>query len=662
MSELPALPARAAALAERLAGLCAEPVDELIEGLRAESDTAAAHRLAAATGLTPFEFDLLLLAGLPEEHEALCRLARRLHPGAECWFTPAVAAAVLELDAAGRAHLRRALEAGPLRRFQLVTGPDTVPLPERGLRLPPGLWSVLRGVDCWPAALHPMDLPDLPGSAVPPVAAGGPHVPGSAVPGSAVPGSAVPGSAAVGSAAMGSAVMGSAVMGSVVTSSAVPLTAADGPRVVVVTGDGRDDHELAALAAAWVADPAGVPAAELDGDRAPMWTVHLLARGATPIVVGAPPAPPLPGHPGPVVVACAAAGFPLDDRPAVTVELPRPGLGDAIALWRDLLPGLNGAATELAGLLRVGRIGAVRAVRDTEAAGAVTVGAVVDRVRRRTELRLPASVRLVRPRATLDRLVLPESRHRALRSVVDRVRGQARVLHEWGFGDAARHPGGVRLLLSGPPGTGKTLAVEAVAGELGLDLLVVDLAALVSKWLGETEKNIAEVFDAAERCQAVLFFDEADAVFGRRTDASDAQGRWANLETAYLLGRIDRSDGLVALATNLRRNVDDAFVRRLDVILDLEEPDRPARELLWRRHLPAGAPIAADVDASVLAALYETPGGLIRNAALSAAYVAAAGGRPIDQDALIDAVRDEYRKAGRSFPGAPRARGGTRHG
>ena len=432
---------------------------------------------------------------------------------------------------------------------------------------------------------------------------------------------------------------------------------------MVLSGDGRDDREVAALAAATVPAAVVIPAAELDAERTPAWSAHLLARGAVPVVAGRPADPPLPAYPGAVVVAVGTmAGLALDDRPAVTVELPRPDLGEAVALWHGLLPDLNGAAPELAGLLRVGRIGATRAVRDSRAAGDVTVGQVVAQARRRTQVELPAAVRLVRPRASLDWLVLPADQLRLLRSVVDRVRGQARVLHEWGFGEAARHPGGVRMLLSGPPGTGKTLAVEAATAELGLDLLVVDLAALVSKWLGETEKNIAGVFDAAERCQAVLFFDEADAVFGRRTDSSDAQGRWANLETAYLLGRIDRSDGLIALATNLRRGMDDAFVRRLDVILEIDEPDRPARELLWRRHLPAGAPYAADVDPAALAALYEIPGGLIRNAALAAAFAAAAAGRLINQDALVEAVRDEYRKAGRSFPGAPRptarARGG----
>ncbi|SDS77832.1 ATP-binding protein [Actinopolymorpha singaporensis] len=632
MSDLSSMPVRAGHLVERLADLADEPLRPALAGLaaalRSEKDAGAAGRLGAALGLTPFQYDLLLLAGLPEEHEAVSRLARLLNSTAEPWFTSATASAVLGLDTAGRGHLRTALDSGTLHRHRLVTGPESVPLPERGLRLPPGVWSVLRGVDTWPAGMHPIGLPVLPG----------PQLPGLAP------------------------ALGSTSTSAFATTLAATLAAAEPgrhpgePRVVVLSGEGRDDREVAALAAATVRAPTViVPAAELDAERTPAWSAHLLARGAVPVVAGAPSSPPLPAFPGVVVVATGTVtGMPLDDRPAVTVELPRPDLGEAVELWQALLPDLNGAAGELAGLLRIGRIGATRAVRDARAAGDVTVGRIVAQARRRTEVELPAAVRLVHPHASLDRVVLPADQHRLLRSVVDRVRGQARVLLEWGFGEAARHPGGVRMLLSGPPGTGKTLAVEAAAAELGLDLLVVDLAALVSKWLGETEKNIAGVFDAAERSQAVLFFDEADAVFGRRTDSSDAQGRWANLETAYLLARIDRFDGLVALATNLRRGMDDAFVRRLDVILEIDEPDRTSRELLWRRHLPAGAPYAADVDPAALAALYEIPGGLIRNAALAAAFVAAATGRPIDQSALVEAVRDEYRKAGRSFPGAPR--------
>jgi hypothetical protein len=408
-----------------------------------------------------------------------------------------------------------------------------------------------------------------------------------------------------------------------------------------------------------------VPADEVDTSRAAAWSAHVLARGAVPLIVGTPPGPPFPEHPEPVVVAASSTtGLRMDDRPTVTIEVPAPDLGDVVAMWQRLLPELAGESAALAGLLRVDALGASRAVSDARTAAArPSVEAVVAHVRHRTDVQLPRTVRLVRPEASLCNLVVTEEQERLLRTVLERVRGQATVLHDWGFSAAARHHGGARVLLAGPPGTGKTLAVEAMAGDLGLDLLIVDLSALVSKWLGETEKNIAEVFDAAERCQAVLFFDEADAVFGRRTDGSDAQSRWANLETAYLLSRIDRSDGLVVLATNLRRNLDHAFARRLDVVIELDEPDRSSRQRLWERHLPPRAPRAADVDVVALATRYEITGGIIRNAALAAAFAAATTGRPIDQDDLIHAVHDEYRKAGRSFPATPRltasrARGG----
>jgi SpoVK/Ycf46/Vps4 family AAA+-type ATPase len=223
-------------------------------------------------------------------------------------------------------------------------------------------------------------------------------------------------------------------------------------------------------------------------------------------------------------------------------------------------------------------------------------------------------------------------------------------LHEWGLQRGQIGAGGVRLLFTGPPGTGKTYSAEVFAARLQLDLLVVDLSALVSKWLGETEKNLAAVFDAAEQSQAVLFFDEADAIFARRTETADAHARWANLETAYLLGRIEQFAGVTVLATNLRANIDTAFGRRLDYVITFDEPDVAAREQLWREHLREPAP---DVNPELLAQLYPVTGGVIRNAALAAAFMAAADGGAITADHVFTAVRREYEKAGRSFPGRP---------
>jgi hypothetical protein len=364
------------------------------------------------------------------------------------------------------------------------------------------------------------------------------------------------------------------------------------------------------------------------------------------------------------VIVCPAAGerAPSDGRPLVTTHLGAPDLAESVALWEGLLPGSNGAARALAGLVRVDELSARRAVADAAALAGPTPGAeqVLAGLRQRIDAELPPSVRLERPRGGWRDLVASPSQQLLLRSIVGRVAGQAQVLRDWGLGDAVRGGQGVRALLTGPPGTGKSLAAAVIAAELGLDLMVVDLGALMSKWLGETEKNIGAVFDAARQARAVLFFDEADAVFGRRTEITDAHSRWANLQTAYVLARMDRFDGLVLLATNLRSAIDDAFVRRLDVVVEFDEPDCEQRLQIWRRHLPATAPLAADVNLPALAGRYEITGALIRNAVLAGAFASAAAGHEIDQAALVQAVRHEYEKAGRSFPGSPRRAAGAR--
>ena len=209
------------------------------------------------------------------------------------------------------------------------------------------------------------------------------------------------------------------------------------------------------------------------------------------------------------------------------------------------------------------------------------------------------------------------------------------------------------MLLSGPPGTGKTLAAEVVAHALGVDLMIVDISQVVSKWIGETEKHLAEAFDSAERSQAVLLFDEADALFGKRTEVSDAHDRFANLETAYLLSRLERFDGLTILSTNLKQNIDPAFLRRLEFVIDFDEPSPADREALWRCHLPAEAPLADDVNLKELATLYPIVGGLIRNASVAAGFLAAAANTAISRNHLLGAVRREYEKSAKSFPGLP---------
>jgi SpoVK/Ycf46/Vps4 family AAA+-type ATPase len=255
------------------------------------------------------------------------------------------------------------------------------------------------------------------------------------------------------------------------------------------------------------------------------------------------------------------------------------------------------------------------------------------------------------PSTGWDDLVLPDPARDQLREAVARVRHGDVVLDRWGFLNGRPGRRGLRLLFSGPPGTGKTLAAEVLAGAIGRELLVVDLSRTVSKWIGETEKNLAAAFDAAERGDYVLLFDEADALFARRTEVGDARDRYANLETSYLLSRLSWFDGVAVLATNLRQNLDVAFGRRLEFVVPFDQPDGAQRRRLWRVHLPPSAPLGADVDLDQVADFYPMSGALIRNAALAAAYLAADAGAPIGAEHLSRAIHREYLKAGLAYPG-----------
>jgi SpoVK/Ycf46/Vps4 family AAA+-type ATPase len=240
-----------------------------------------------------------------------------------------------------------------------------------------------------------------------------------------------------------------------------------------------------------------------------------------------------------------------------------------------------------------------------------------------------------------------------LHAAVRRVLQQITVLDDWGFAQGRADRRGVRMLFYGPPGTGKTLGAEVMARALGVDLLVVDLSSLVSKYIGETEKNLAAVFEVAERSRALLLFDEADALFGKRTDTQDAHDRYANLETAYLLQRLERYEGVAVLTTNLRGQLDKAFTRRFEFIVEFPEPDAQVRLALWRLHLPAQAPLASDVDLAELAEWYAISGAQIKNATLGAAFLAAAESQGLAQRHFLWAIEREYDKAGRAHPGYP---------
>lgn len=261
---------------------------------------------------------------------------------------------------------------------------------------------------------------------------------------------------------------------------------------------------------------------------------------------------------------------------------------------------------------------------------------------------LDALAQRIEAHARLQDLVLPAASMDALQSITLQLRHRAQVHEDWGFAASGGRGLGLAALFAGESGTGKTFAAEAVANEAGLDLYRVDLALTVSKYIGETEKNLRRLFDAAESSGAVLLFDEADALFGKRSDVKDSHDRYANIEVSYLLQRMESYRGLAVLTTNLKSALDRAFLRRLRFVVNFPFPDEAAREALWRRQFPPQAPLDPDIDWRALARLHLT-GGHIQAVALNGAFRAAAERRAISQRHLIEAARAEYLKLERSF-------------
>jgi AAA+ superfamily predicted ATPase len=290
---------------------------------------------------------------------------------------------------------------------------------------------------------------------------------------------------------------------------------------------------------------------------------------------------------------------------------------------------------------------AVQASQPTPQSHQPTLNELFTAARAQSGHELAALATKLDPVYTWQDLVLPEDALTQLHEICQRVAHRHQVLETWGFDRKLSLGKGVNALFAGASGTGKTMAAEVIANELGLDLYKIDLSGVVSKYIGETEKNLERIFRAAEDANVILFFDEADALFGKRSEVRDSHDRYANLEISYLLQKMEQYEGIAILATNLRGNLDEAFVRRLAFTVHFPSPDSASRRQIWAGILPAEVPLTADVDLDFLSQQFNLSGGNIKNIALAAAYLAAADDRPISMSHLRQATRREYQKLGK---------------
>ncbi|MGY1455158.1 ATP-binding protein [Streptomyces sp. SS8] len=593
------------------------------------SEPAALDALVRCFGLTPFEREIVLLlaaAELEPTTGSRCAAAsgdpERAHP------TFSLALATL-----GEPHWSALTPVAPLRRWRLVELDDETRLTTTRIRLDERILHFLLGSPYLDARLHgmltrataPDGLPPSFGHAADRVAAAwagaGPGTP---------------------------------------------------PRVELTGGDRHSRHDIAAAAARacglglYTLSAEDLPTDHTERDRlARLWQREaILLPAALLLETGEPDRE----QDAAVDAFTSSAAVPLavsspDPRRtertrAERVTVPALGEEEQLGLWADALAGvprigerqLRGLVAQFALPPHIVRSAAAAVRRQAGQDG--TAGADVSELAWRAGLAearigLDELGRRIEPEAGWDDLVLPERQSRVLREIVAHVRQRGTVHQEWGFARTLRRGLGVTALFAGGSGTGKTLAAEVMARELGLDLFVVDLSQVVSKYIGETEKNLRRVFDAAELGGALLLFDEADALFGKRSEVRDSHDRYANLEVSYLLMRMEAYRGLAILTTNMKKALDTAFMRRIRFVVDFPFPGEAERAEIWRRVLPDSAP-AKEIDPELLARL-TVAGGSIRNIALSAAFLAAEEGDVLRMRHMLAAARTEYLKLERSL-------------
>ncbi|MFJ3924624.1 ATP-binding protein [Streptomyces sp. NPDC090022] len=579
-------------------------------------------------GLLPLDVELLLIALAPDLDRRFEQLYGYLNDDVTRRRpTTGLALGLCGVPAAEAAARARLAPHGPLvGRGLLLVEEGERPFLGRALRVPDRVTAHLLGDDTVAAELVELLSPGP--SGVPPGPPPGPY-----------------GSLPVRlAAALGAGVslvhLRESPGGAAVETAAVALAAAGRPAFVLDLASLARQVEPASLVRAAGREAAlagaGLIAAPVDalGER----TELLRALAALPV---------------PVLLAGQAGWNPLwSERTPLLATAERLGTAARRALWAQELGEEPPGEAVAAFVLTPGQIRrAARTARQQAAlAGADGPPGEADLLhgaRAQNTAGLERLARRVRPGVGWPDLVLPPPVLGQLRELAARARHRDRVLGAWAMRPGGGRGRGVMALFAGDSGTGKTMSAEVIAGELGLDLYTVDLATVVDKYVGETEKNLERIFTEAAGVNGVLLFDEADAVFGKRSEVKDAHDRYANVESAYLLQRMETFDGLAVLATNLRANLDEAFTRRLDLVVDFPLPDAEHRLALWDRCLGARLPRADDLDLGFCARSFELAGGDIRSAAVTAAYLAADAGRAVTMADLVAAVGREYRKLGR---------------
>jgi len=589
----------------------------------ADAAPPALEALCSAFGLSPFERDVVLLCAGVELDSAFAPLcAAAQGDPSRCWPTFSLALAALP-----EAHWSALTPAAPLRRWRLIdvgTGPGLTVAP---LRIDERVLHHLAGVPHLDERLAGLV------ESVAPVAAA----------------DLAPSHAAV--------------VERLVATWSAPRGLHGLPIVQLCGPDATDCRAVAAAAAAGLglrvaalpADLVPAAAAELDA-LVRLWEREAALGSAVLLVEcdGAEAAPAI-GRlieriGGPVIVS-ARERRRTSHRPAVSFDVARPTPAEQRAAWRTALGSATGDAAAIDVVAAQFSLG-LPAIRSAAAQADASPGRDVGRAawdvcRVLSRSRLDDLAQRIETSANWDDLVLPRPEAEAVRRIALHVRHRATVYDAWGFAAKSGRGLGISALFAGASGTGKTMAAEVLANELRLDLYRIDLAGVVSKFIGETEKNLRRVFDAAEDGGAILLFDEADALFGKRSEVKDSHDRYANIEVSYLLQRMEAYRGLAILTTNLKSALDTAFLRRLRFVVQFPFPDAAQRAEIWRRAFPASTPTEG-LDVAKLARL-NVAGGNIRNIALNAAFLAADAGEPVRMSHLREAAKSEYIKLERTL-------------